>query len=72
MPPENGTAAKKGGGKKGEKRPLYLGLEIKGDNGEVLKIDKSKVRVVYATRDTRKVVEQMESNPSVVNIKTEV
>lgn len=69
---EDKAPKKAGGGKKGEKRPLYLGLEIKDEAGNVMKLAKNQVRVVYATRDTRRVVEQMETNPTVVNIKTEV
>lgn len=57
---------------KGMKRPVYIGLVIKDDAGNVLSIKKENVSVKFTTRDTRKVVEELEANPGMLNIKTDI
>lgn len=55
---------------KGQKRPVYIGLALK--EGATLPLTKDMLIVKYTTRDTRKVVEELEANPSLINIKTDI
>lgn len=55
---------------KGQKRPVYIGLKVR--DGATLPLSKSDLEVVFTTRDTRVVVEKLEANPGLINIKTDI